>query len=77
MTAIFHGPFIGDLEFEPRQGIDRPTLGCIMEECPNLLDTENDGTLTLAINDCLDEICHGVGIAEGEWANWFSIRDLS
>jgi hypothetical protein len=71
MTAIFHGSFIGDFEFDARLAIDRPTFQAIMEDYPNLDDTDDDGPVAIAINNSINEICHGVRIGESEWKNWF------
>jgi hypothetical protein len=73
MTAIFTGSFIEDFEFRTRMGIDRATLGAILQRWPEVDDSHDDSDVTLAINNALNEVCHGVEIADSEWARWFKV----
>jgi hypothetical protein len=71
MQAISDGPHIDDSEFHTRLGIDRPTLKRIILKWPNIDDCEDSSDEFLAINNCLNEVCHGLRISATEWPKWF------
>jgi hypothetical protein len=73
MKAILNGPFIDDFEFHARLGIDRETLKSILSRWPNLDDSEDSSDESLAVNNCLNEVCYGLDISEGEWSKWFNV----
>jgi len=62
MKAIADGPEIEDWEFHTRLGIVRPTLRRVISLWPGIDDGSDDSDEFLAINNCLNEICHGVDI---------------
>jgi len=64
----------GKLEFEysSRLGIDEEDLKQVIEKFPNLDDSDDSSNETLAINNCLNEICYGVNFTENDWRKWFS-----
>jgi len=62
MKAIADGPEIEDWEFHTRLGIVRPTLRRVISLWPEIDDGSDDSDEFLAINNCLNEICHGVDI---------------
>ena len=44
----------------------------IIAHWPAIDDRLDDSDEFLAINNCLNEICHGVKISEAEWRKWFT-----
>jgi hypothetical protein len=72
MKAIADGPEIEDWEFHTRLGIVRPSLRRIISHWPAIDDSSDGSDEFLAINNCLNEICHGVKIPEAEWREWFT-----
>jgi hypothetical protein len=72
MKAIVDGPEIEDWEFQTRLGIVRPTLRRIISLWPEIDDSSDDSDEFLAINNCLNEVCHGVNISATEWQEWFA-----
>ena len=73
MTAMLNGNFL-EHEFQTRLGIDEIELRKIMDDFPNIDDTEDESTATLAINNCLNEVCYGIGFSEKDWKKWFSVE---
>jgi hypothetical protein len=71
--AILEGPWINDREFQTRLGIDCEGLRCLLAVWPRLDDVADDSPARLAINSCMNEVCHGVPIAAEEWARWFTV----
>ena len=72
MKAIADGPYFQDWEFHTRLGIERPTLRRIISIWPAINDRSDDSDGFLAINNCLNEICHGIQIADPEWQSRFA-----
>jgi hypothetical protein len=72
MKAIADGPEIEDWEFQTRLGIVRPSLRRVISLWPTIDDSSEDSDEFLAINNCLNEVCHGVKIPDAEWRKWFS-----
>jgi len=72
LTAILNGRFIEDWEFSTRLGLDRDALRRILGSWPQLDDTA-EGPVRLAINNCMNEVCHGVNISPAEWDTWFTV----
>jgi hypothetical protein len=73
MIAIMEGPWIDDWEFQTRLGIDRDELRGLISAWPLLDDTAEDSPARLAINNCMNEVCHGVPIAAEQWDRWFIV----
>ena len=67
MKAIADGPEIEDWEFHTRLGIGRSDLRRIICLWPEIDDTSDRSPEFLAINNCMNEICHGVNISPTEW----------
>jgi hypothetical protein len=63
---------IEDWEFHPRLGIDRPTLRRIISVWPEIDDGTENSDEFLAVNNCLNEVCHGFDIPPTEWGKWFT-----
>jgi len=72
MRAIAEGDDIDDWEFHARLGIERPTLKRIILRWPDLDDRKQDSDEFLAINNCMNEICHGIRLTAEKWSNWFT-----
>src|SRR5258708_7481544 len=67
MIAILEGDHIGG-GFYCRLGIDRSELGEVVSVWPDLDDSEV--VVELAINNCLKEVLHGIGMTPDEWSSW-------
>jgi len=73
LRAIQEGPFIEDWEFHTRLGMHRKELEELLSRWPNIDDSRDDSIEVLAINNCFNEICHGVGISDVEWKAWMTV----
>ena len=73
LVAIMEGPWIEDWEFQTRLGIDRDALRELLAAWPLLDDTTESSPARLAINNCMNEVCHGVPIAVEEWPRRFKV----
>jgi hypothetical protein len=71
MREIAEGTEIEDWEFQTRLGIDRPTLKRIIATWPDINDSTVDSSEFLAINNCLNEVCHGLYIPD--WQSRFAV----
>jgi hypothetical protein len=71
LAAILEGPYINDLEFESRLGLRRAELNQVIAAWPNLDDSADDSVVTLAINNCLNEVCNGIDIPLSDWSKFF------
>ena len=72
MKAIADGPQIEEWEFHTRLGLDRTNLRRIISLWPDIDDSSQDSDDFLAINNCLNEVCHGINISAADWSNWFT-----
>jgi hypothetical protein len=66
IRAILDGPYLDDAECHPRIGLWRNDLRSILARWPNLDDSDPDSDDTLAINNCLNEVCYGIQMSEDE-----------
>lgn len=73
MRAIAESQLIEDWEIHSRLGMKRETLRAVVSCWPNIDDSIVDSDAFLAINNCLNEICHGVYISPEEWDKWFTL----
>jgi hypothetical protein len=71
MQAVLDGSWIDDFEFETRLGFERESLKAILSSWP-VLDDSTNGVVRLAINNCMNEVCHGINISDGDWNTWFT-----
>ncbi len=71
MVAIADGPFLDGPEFHTRLGISSGELKEVLSRWP----AADDANLVtqLAINNCLNEVCHGLNISEEDWGRWFNV----
>ena len=72
MKAILRGRFL-EGEFHTRLGIEPDELEQLLLAYPNLDDSDDDSTAALAINNCLNEVCHGISFSENDWSQWFGV----
>ncbi len=63
---------IEDWEKHSRLGLEAADLEQVIARWPNLDDRDEHGNDFLAINNSMNEICHGFRISSGEWSNWFN-----
>jgi|ERR1700681_4351776 hypothetical protein len=73
IRAIAEGQLIEDWEIQARIGLDRKTLRMIISEWPNVDDSVVNSHVYLAVNNCMNEICHGVQIPQEDWEKWFTV----
>ena len=73
MRAIAEGNEIDDPEFHSRLGITREILGRIIASWPEIDDQIVDSDEFLAVNNCLNEVCHGIRLTSDEWARQFTV----
>src|SRR2546425_5843502 len=62
---------VGDSEKHTRLGLESDELKVIIRQWPKIDDSDESGNGFLAINNCLNEVCHELRIAPDEWINWF------
>lgn len=72
MKAILNGRFLED-EFQTRIGVEKHELQKVIDDFPQIDDSEKDTVETLAINNCLNEVCNGLDLSEQEWEKCFSV----
>ena len=63
--------YVADSEQHARVGVEPEELQHIIGEWPNIDDTDEDSAGFLAINGCMNEVCHGFHIASEDWSTWF------
>jgi hypothetical protein len=63
--------FIDDCEKHTRLGIEGDELERLIKQWPDIDDRDQTGSGFLAINNCMNEVCHGFRIAVSEWGDWF------
>jgi hypothetical protein len=67
---------IEDWEKHSRLGLGPDDLKVIIDQWPTIDDADETGNGFLAINNCLNEVCHGFRIESNEWSNWFDMSEL-
>ena len=53
-------------------GIVRATLRRIISTWPEIDDRAENSEEFLAVNNCLNEVCHGLDMTPAEWRKWFT-----
>ena len=61
----------GDWEKHSRLGLQADDLQQVIARWPSVNDKDEDGNDFLAINNCMNEVCHGFSTGSAEWSNWF------
>lgn len=72
MCAVLNGPYIDDAEFGIRLGLDQSQLREVFDAWPRLEDADDNSNVSLAINNCLNEILYGVYVSPQDWARYFT-----
>jgi adenosyl cobinamide kinase/adenosyl cobinamide phosphate guanylyltransferase len=72
LIAVATGNFIDDREMQTRMGVHRDKLLSILQRWPDIDDALENSDDAIAINNCLNEICHGIEIPAAEWSTWFN-----
>jgi len=62
-----------DDDFHPRTGLDRWELADTVSRWPELEDDNCEHADYLAVNNCLNEICHALHFSDTEWHKWFTV----
>jgi hypothetical protein len=62
---------VDDSEKHSRLGLEPDELKRIITAWPHIDDASEDGSGFLAINNSLNEVCHGFRIDPEQWNNWF------
>jgi hypothetical protein len=62
---------IDDWEKHSRLGLQADDLRSVIARWPTINDQDKDDNDFLAINNCMNEVCHGFSIGSAEWSNWF------
>jgi hypothetical protein len=63
--------YIDDSEKHSRLGLEAEDLQLLISRWPNIDDRDESGAEFLAVNNCMNEVCHGFRIPLSEWGNWF------
>jgi hypothetical protein len=63
--------FIDDDEKHSRLGLDSDELHDVIACWPNIDDRDTCGNGFLAINNAMNEVCHGIRIESNDWSKWF------
>ena len=66
---------VEDREKHSRLGLGPDELNVVIEQWPTIDDADESGNGFLAINNCLNEVCHGFRIDPKEWSNWFDTSE--
>ncbi len=72
LKAILNGRFL-EGEFHARLGIEPEELEQIVAAYPDINDSDDSSKEVLAINNCLNEVCHGISFSEREWSQCFTV----
>jgi len=65
--------YLDDWEFPTRLGFEIDDLQHLIDRWPNIDDRDENSVGFLAINNCLNEVCHGFHIPPEEWDTWFNV----
>ena len=65
--------FIDDGEKYTRMGVEPEELRRIIAERSRMNDCHEESVEFLAINNCMNEVCHGFSIPLADWSNWFEV----
>lgn len=59
--------------FHTRLGIEPEELEQIVTAYPDVDDSDDNSNAAIAINNCLNEVCHGISFSNREWSQWFIV----
>ena len=66
---------IEDWEKHTRLGLKPKELQSVIAKWPHIDDSKEDSDGFLAINNCLNEVCHGFRVAPEDWNRWFDLPE--
>lgn len=66
---------VEDWEKHSRLGLAPDELKVIIDQWPTIDDADESGNGFFAVNNCLNEVCHGFRIEPSEWSNWFDTSE--
>jgi len=66
---------VEDWEKHSRLGLEADELKVVIDQWPKIDDAVESGNGFLAINNCLNEVCHGFHIEPDEWSSWFDTSE--
>jgi len=66
---------VEDWEKHSRIGLGPDELKVAIDQWPTINDADDNRNGFLAINNCLNEICHGIRIEPSEWSTWFDTSE--
>ncbi|HLM61742.1 MAG TPA: hypothetical protein VK308_13130 [Pyrinomonadaceae bacterium] len=72
LNAVLTGNFL-EHEFHSRLGLEPEDLAQVVSAYPNIDDSDDTSNETLAINNCLNEVAHGISFSDREWQQWFTV----
>jgi hypothetical protein len=72
LKAILKGRFL-EGEFHTRLGIEPEELEGIVTAYPDVDNSDDNSDAAIAINNCLNEVCHGISFSDREWSQWFTV----
>ena len=73
MKAILKGGFLGG-GFHARLGLEPEELEQLVAAYPNVDDSDDNSIAAIAVNNCLNEVCHGISFSKKEWTQWFTVN---
>ena len=73
MKVMLDSDLLDNSEFQTRLSIDKQQLREVIAAWPNLNDSDAASNTSLAINNCLNEICYGVNINDDALEQRYSI----
>jgi hypothetical protein len=73
LNAILKGRFL-EGEFHTRLGMERAELEQVVAAYPHIDDSDDNSNAALAINNCLNEVSHGINFSNREWSQWFTVN---
>jgi hypothetical protein len=63
---------VDDWEKHSRLGLNADDLQRVINRWPHVNDLDETCNDFLAINNCMNEVCHGYSIDSADWENWFN-----
>ena len=73
LNAILKGGFL-EGEFHTRLGLEPEELEQVVSSYQSLDDKDCGSNIALAINNCLNEVCHGISFSSEQWSQWFEVN---
>jgi hypothetical protein len=64
---------VADSEKHSRLGLEPDELQAVIATWSHIDDSTEGSIGFLAVNNCLNEVCHGFRIPPDDWNNWFDL----